>query len=202
MSLLQFSLRHLLIAVAFVAVACTALLNANVWWVGGIWLITIGALVVGVLAAVFRRGERQAFWIGFAIVGWLCIAAGNDSLPGLSSAWQLPQQTVQFAYDRLPDELRMPYIEEQTGRPVDENNAPAPMLSYYGSQEPSVANAIARLAATQQQQPTFAPNPQFIPPAYFRPIGEALWTLVLAMCGGLLARWIYRLEQARPAAAN
>jgi cbb3-type cytochrome oxidase subunit 3 len=200
MSLLQFSLRHLLVAVACIALACTALLNANVWWAGYIWLFTIGLLVVAVLAAIFRRGERQAFWVGFAIAGWLCIVAGSDWFPALAGARQLPQQAMQFLHEKLPDRLRMPYIDEQTGRPVDGAAAPSPrVISYYGSQDPRVTTALTWLAR-QQQQPTFANNPSYVPLEQFQSIGEAIWTLLMALLGGIVARWLYRSEQRRQVA--
>jgi hypothetical protein len=199
MSFLQFSLRNLLVAVAFVAIAVTALLNANLWWTGGIWLLTIGLLVIAILAAIIRRGERQAFWMGFAIVGWLCIIAGSDWFPGLSGARRLPQQAFQFLHEHLPDTLRLPYIEVQTGKPVEGAGTSAPReISYYGSQDPRVTTALQWLA---QQQPTFANNPRYVPLEQFQSIGEAIWTLLLALLGGIVARGIWRSEQKRPAAA-
>ena len=201
MSFLQFSLRHLLVAVASIAVACTALLNANVWWVGGIWLCTIGLLVLALLAAIFRRGERQAFWVGFAIAGWLCIVAGSDWFPGLAGARKLPEQAMQFLHEKLPDRLRVPYIDEQTGQPVDDAVPQQPRWSYYGRQDPQVTTALTWLAR-QQLQPTYAPNPRHVPLEHFQSIGGAIWTLLLALLGGFIARWLYRSEQARSKAAS
>jgi hypothetical protein len=199
-SLLQFSLRHLLIAVAFVAVACMALVSASPWWVRGSWLATVGVLFVAVLQAIFRRGERRSFWLGFAIAGWLCIVAGCDAFPGLRIVRQLPEQVMGYLHARLPNSLRMPFIDEQTGRPVDGAVSWPPVISYYGPQDPRVKLGLSFLA--QQQQPTFAPNPRHVPLDQFQSIGEAIWTLLMALLGGLIARWVYRSEQARASAAS
>jgi hypothetical protein len=202
MSNIQFSLRHLLVAVAFVAVGCTALLNANPWWVRGSWLATVGLLFVAVVQAIFRRGERRAFWTGFAIAGWLCIVAATNAFDGLRVVRQLPEQAMGALYARLPDALRMPYIEEQTGRPVDGGaSLPPSVTSYRPSPEEPTSTGLVWLAL-QQQQPTFAPNPRHVGWEFFQSIGEAIWTLLVALVGGTIARWVYRSEQARSTAAS
>jgi hypothetical protein len=65
---MQFSLRWLFVAVAFVAISVVALLNANSYWAA----ITRSALLVvlslAVVGAVFLDGRARAFWIGFEIV--------------------------------------------------------------------------------------------------------------------------------------
>ena len=201
MSLIQFSLRHLLVAVAVVAVACTALLNANPWWVRGSWLVTIGLLFAAVLQAIFRRGERRAFWTGFAIAGWLCVIAGTSTIDGLRIVRQLPERALEALYARLPDALRMPYIDEQTGRPVDGGAVlPNPVISLKLSEQQQVSTSRAWLAL--EQQPTFAPNPRLVGWEFFLSIGESIWTLLIALVGGMIARWIYRAEQARATAAG
>jgi len=200
MSLLQFSLRHLLVAVAFVAIACVALLNANPWWVRGTWLAAVGLSFVAVLQAIFRRGERRAFWLGFAIAGWLCIVAGSDWFPGLRISRQLPQQILGFLYSRLPESIRLPTIEEPTGRSANGSLVFPPSTDDYASQDPRVTTGLVWLA--QQQQPATAPNLRHVGFEYFEATGEALWTLLMALLGGLVARWIYRSEAARPAPAS
>ena len=189
---MQFSLRHLLVSVAFVAVACTALLNANPWWVRGSWLVAVGLLFGAVVQALFRRGQRRAFWTGFAIAGWLCIVAGTNAFDGLRIVRQLPQQALAALYAQLPDALRMPYIEEQTGRLVDGETT---------LRQLELSTTLAFQAA-QQQQPTFAPNPRHVSWEFFQSVGEAIWTLLAALLGGTVARWVYRSEQARSTAAS
>ena len=198
---MQFSLRHLLVSVAFVAVACTALLNANPWWVRGSWLVGVGLLFGAVVQALFRRGQRRAFWTGFAIAGWLCVVAGTNAFDGLRIVRQLPEQTLAGLYARLPDALRMPFIEEQTGRPVDGGaSLPSSVTGYTPSQQ--AFSFTLAFQAAQQQQPTFAPNPRHVSWEFFASIGEAIWTLLAALLGGTVARWVYRSEQARSTAAS
>ena len=67
----QFSILALLGLIAFVAVACTSLVNADDLWARILVSTTAIALTVSLLLCIFRRGARQAFWIGFALCGWL-----------------------------------------------------------------------------------------------------------------------------------
>jgi hypothetical protein len=53
--MLQFSLRNLLIAVAFCAFGAAALVNANPWWLAISWSAALLSLATAGLLAVHRR---------------------------------------------------------------------------------------------------------------------------------------------------
>ncbi len=67
--MLRFSLSFLLLFVLVVALGCAALSYANEYWASAVLTVTLAALVLSVLAAVYRRGASRAFWAGFAIFG-------------------------------------------------------------------------------------------------------------------------------------
>ncbi len=67
----QFSIRTLLVLTGLVALAGAALLNASTWWSGAMYNLTLLVLLISVLGSIFRRGPAQAFWLGFAIFGWV-----------------------------------------------------------------------------------------------------------------------------------
>ena len=73
-SCFQFSIKALLGLAVFVALACAALLSASEWWAGATFTLTLAVLLVAVLASIFRRGSTRAFWIGFAVVGWVYLS--------------------------------------------------------------------------------------------------------------------------------
>jgi hypothetical protein len=67
----RFSIRGLMVVIVLLSVAFAALrfptpLWANVWF-----SLTAAALTLAVPAAVYRRGEQRAFWVGFAVCGWV-----------------------------------------------------------------------------------------------------------------------------------
>jgi hypothetical protein len=66
---LRFSLRTLLIVITFVAVGCTALLNANDWWAGSLQALGGALCSFAILLAVYRTGETRAACLGFVICG-------------------------------------------------------------------------------------------------------------------------------------
>ena len=194
MSPWQFSLRHLLVAVTFVAIGCTALLNANGWWHAGIWTAAVALLTLAVLLVIFLRGQRQSFWIGFALVGWLAVIGAMANLPPLATVGQAPNQLTFWLYERLPENNRAQFINEQTGQPqMDVPYYPqSPQTTYRPPAQPGMRQLA--LAVAQQQYMTYAQNPRYIRPDEFLEIGQGLWTLLAAYAGGLVAQWIYRRE--------
>lgn len=66
----RFTLAGMLGSIAVVAVACAALANPSPIWAALVVTAVLGLLTYAVLAAIFRRGARRAFWIGLATVGW------------------------------------------------------------------------------------------------------------------------------------
>jgi hypothetical protein len=67
----RFSVRGLMMSIVLLAAAFAALrwpapLWANLWF-----SISLSALVLAIPAAVYRRGEDRAFWVGFAAAGWV-----------------------------------------------------------------------------------------------------------------------------------
>jgi hypothetical protein len=65
------SVRALLAIVAFCALASVALVRASDVWASLMFSGALGVISLAVLAAILRRGAKQAFWIGFALFGWL-----------------------------------------------------------------------------------------------------------------------------------
>lgn len=66
----HFSVASLMVLVCGVAIAFVSLLFASELWAGTVFLLTLGTLTVAILAIVYRRGARRAFWFGFALLGW------------------------------------------------------------------------------------------------------------------------------------
>src|SRR3954453_23835653 len=84
--MLQFSLRNLLIAVAFVAVGTAALLNANAWWSSLLWGAALSLLVFTGLAASYRQEAKRAFWGGYVLAGSFYLLLLMYSIQNTSSS--------------------------------------------------------------------------------------------------------------------
>jgi hypothetical protein len=72
----RFSLAQLLMLTAAVAVSCVVLMNENEWLRAAYVTASLGILLNALIAAVFSRGERQAFFIGFLVGAVFCGTAG------------------------------------------------------------------------------------------------------------------------------
>ena len=68
---IRFSIASLLLVVLFVAVGFAALRESNETWNSGVFTLTLAALLISILLAVHRTESRRAFWIGFALFGWI-----------------------------------------------------------------------------------------------------------------------------------
>jgi hypothetical protein len=68
---IRFSIASLLLVVLFVAVGFAALRESNETWNSGVFTLTLAALLISILLAIHRTESRRAFWIGFALFGWI-----------------------------------------------------------------------------------------------------------------------------------
>jgi hypothetical protein len=67
----RFSIRQLLAATAFIAVACVALRSASPTVTSASYGILLAVLAGSLLLVIYRQGANRAFWTGFAVCGWL-----------------------------------------------------------------------------------------------------------------------------------
>ncbi len=70
----RFNISSLLLVVLFVGVGFAALRESSDQWESGIFTLAIVALLISILFAVHRTESRQAFWLGFAVFGWIYLA--------------------------------------------------------------------------------------------------------------------------------
>ncbi len=81
---LRFSIRWLLAAMLYTAIAAAALTQDHWAYADVLWLATFLAFAYAVLLACYLRGERQARAVGFAVVAAcvvLCLVFVPDALP-------------------------------------------------------------------------------------------------------------------------
>jgi hypothetical protein len=172
-SLFRFSLRELLLLLAFFAIGCAALR-----YVGGLWLIGLSScvlllfMIAAVLASV-DRGHRQAQAIGFA----LCVAIYGVLF------WSAPSpMNVEVNPELDPEAGRLPttkamaplfdlivkgsYHDAMTGKEIA---VPTPGLAVYFRETPD--------------------RGQFMATAHL------LWMLLLGYLGSRVALWAYARRQ-------
>ncbi len=64
------SILAMILVIAAIAMAFTALRSASKVWYGAFYTFTTFLLLMAALAARYRRGYERAFWFGFGVFGW------------------------------------------------------------------------------------------------------------------------------------
>jgi hypothetical protein len=71
MKRIRFNIASLLGVILIVAVGFAALRESSDLWESGIFSLTLGVLLISILLAIHRTEKRRAFWLGFALFGWI-----------------------------------------------------------------------------------------------------------------------------------
>jgi hypothetical protein len=68
---LRFNIANLLAVIFILGVGFAALRESSDLWESGVFTLTLAALLISILLAVHHLGSRRAFWLGFALFGWI-----------------------------------------------------------------------------------------------------------------------------------
>jgi hypothetical protein len=192
----RFSIAHLLLLVLFSGVGFAALRSPSQLWASGWFSAALATLTIAVLVAVYRRGRRRAFWVGFASCGWayLVLALG----PGLES------QTSAYLVTTAVLDMLFPQFEP----PPPPAPAPASGGMMMGMMGGSMMGYGAMPGAGgpgpmggMPMPPPMAPSPVVtwtVPvgsPESFQRIGHSQFSLLFALLGGFLTRRLHATRE-------
>jgi hypothetical protein len=196
-SMLQFSLRSLLVAVAAVAIGTTAFLKANAWWASGLFAAEILLLLFAGAEVIFRRGQ-SAFWMGYLVTGSLYVlilmASFTNELASPFHFRTLPTtQAIMWGYSWLPDSARVSHLQTSQGGsgmtggsfPVYGNFIPGATGSGPGGSMPGTWFTPGMPGTVVMA------NPSYVDQNLFIQIGHAIFAICLAWLGGTVADWRY-----------
>jgi hypothetical protein len=80
---LRFNIANLLAVILVLGVGFAALRESSDLWESGIFTVTLGVLLISILLAVHRYEAKRAFWLGFALFGWIYL--GLSLVPSIES---------------------------------------------------------------------------------------------------------------------
>lgn len=166
---MQFSLKWLLVAIAFIAVSLVALLNANEWWRSGFRTAVQFSVLVAVIGAVWSVGTTRAFCGGYAIVTlcWFTRFFGaqwadlvtTDALSAIhSQAFAFNEEKV----ENYGSHIHMSYDGDIVGVPAVNSD-----------------NSATILVVRPRRQ-------------YFTEVGHAAFSVAFGVVGGFIAVAFYR----------
>jgi hypothetical protein len=79
----RFHIGTFVILVLLLAVGLASLRESNDLWASGLFTLAVGVLMISILLAVHRTESRRAFWLGFALFGWIYL--GLSLVPSIES---------------------------------------------------------------------------------------------------------------------
>ena len=214
-SALRFSIRQLLLGTALVAVGCVALRGASPIWVSALLGCTLLALTAAVPLALFCQGSDRVWWFGFALFGWmymLLLAYGWSLDPNTSANSPLrPQGLVtarlgNLGYDRIYGGAGATSLYQQvvtsTSYPVAYTNSTAVTIAAnpYATATTNVPVTMSYIPVTNYTVTVAGPPPGIPALDDFLNVAHALWTIVIAVCGGWFTCWLDARRRATSAA--
>jgi hypothetical protein len=171
-------LSGLIVGVLACGFGLAALRNASPTWAGTMLLLTLGLLAVAVLGVIYRRDERRAWWLGFALFGWGFAALAL-------APWSKPEALPSTGLlDRL-------YLRVSPTRVVAMETYAPPPDGRIGD-----ALVVSNVVPSHAVPVTAGPaDTAFLVGTLgikaFRSIGHCLLTLLVASVGGVVARWFH-----------
>src|SRR5262245_60239316 len=109
MGFVRFSIARLVGAVGLCGLGLACLLQASTPWAAATFSVTIALSTLGLVGVACRRGERRAFWAGFATCGWVyLILTTGPWFKDMISPRLVTTQLLDWAYPWLIPEERQP----------------------------------------------------------------------------------------------
>lgn len=180
---LRFSLRWLFGIVSFVALGCGLLIYATSLLSRLTFTLLLVGLMAAVLAAVFRAGERRAFWVGFAGFGFAYIWL-------ICGSWQAPSGNGPLR-DSLATTAALKWCREKVPRTTSLTvSAQSPGGMMAGGM--GMGEGMMPSAGMMSNAPVIANvsgPPDWID---FSTTGHSLFAFLLAALGGIVAMGCYR----------
>jgi hypothetical protein len=160
----RFSIRGLMVVIVLLCLAFAALRFPTPLW-ANIWFsLTVAALTLAVPAAVYRRGDQRAFWVGFAVCGWVYFILAL-------APWMQGEAGFQLATTTILD-LMSPHIVQKIV-PVETT----PWQVWNMPDDPP-ANSYSVGYVT------------LISPELYLHIGHAFFCILIALLGGVMVRYL------------
>ena len=112
MKRIRFNIASLLGVILVLGVGFAALRESSDLWESGVFSTTIGCLLISILLAIHRAEKRRAFWLGFALFGWIYL--GLALVPSIESRL-ITTKALAFLDSKMP--RSNPSIRYHTIRP-------------------------------------------------------------------------------------
>jgi hypothetical protein len=193
---IRVSIAGLLIGIALLGVSLAALLHPSPLWGSVFYSMALGTLTIFLLAAIFKRGPSQAFWIGFCSCGWAYFLAnfGPDPIgqvgPNLittaildiSYPFTIPREEVGTSRNPAPPSLNS--LETRTAR-TSRGGGKVILAGAFGGNVPATFPSPWEVWTKPDRMTSFNNSTS---PKMYRRIGHSIFCLLFAFLGGFMAQ--------------
>ncbi len=167
----RFHLGTLVILVLLLGVGFAALRESTDLWGSSIFSIAAGMLLISILLAIHRLGSSKAFWLGFALFGWIYLAL--TLVPSIESRLITTKVLDYFDSEVMP-------------RPLDIIPTLPEVIRFANDNRLDINRPdIVTLAKVKLLGGSSGTSANFVR------IGHSLLALVAAFLGGLLSRHLH-----------
>ncbi len=188
---LRFNIASLLVVVLVMGVGFAALRESSDLWESGIFTLTLTILPVSILHAIHRSDARRAFWIGFAVFGWIYL--GLSLVPSIEYRL-LTTKALAFFDSKVPGRSQGLFTVRLTGIgtgapgnqvqnlaiTVDGNQIAASNEGVVGIRDATTGKVLGRWIGTTEN---------------FIRIGHSMFALLAGWLGGLLSRRLWQASR-------
>jgi hypothetical protein len=191
MGTLRFNIANLLALILVLGVGFAALRESSDLWESGIFTVTLGSLLSSILLAVHRTESRRAFWIGFALFGWIYL--GLSLVPSIESRL-ITTKALAYLDSKVPGRSMELYTTINSG--IGSRSPSKPVQSFdliaVGDRLSISSQGRVRLwdAATGKLLSGWSGTSE-----NFVRIGQSLFALLVAWLGGQLSRRLCRASR-------
>jgi hypothetical protein len=182
----RFTIAHLLGLALLIAVGFAALREATELWDSAVFSTTLGVLSVAVLLAIHRADRSRAYWLRFAVFGW--IALGASLVPPIESRL-LTTRALAWLDAHVPGRVASAAVIPEVTYLYSPGNAPQVIASTSNGGRMIVGRpGTSQLWNTATGQ--LVGGSGGTTESFLR-IGHSIVALVLAYLGGHLSHWLF-----------
>jgi hypothetical protein len=185
----RFNIASLLGIILVLGIGFAALKVASDLWESGVFTLTLGALPISVLLAYHRLGSRRAFWIGFALFGWVYMALAL--IPSIEPRL-ITTKILAYLDSKMPGRLIESFDDPDFYPETTIGNTPTSNVTRGGIQSVTVEQTPAGTVAVTSGK--LISNWSYISDNFVR-IGHSVFALLFGWLGGQLSNRLCRTSR-------
>ena len=188
---LRFNIANLLAIILILGVGFAALRESSDLWESGLFTLTLGVLLISILLAVHRTESRRAFWLGFALFGWIYL--GLSLVPSIESRL-ITTKALAYLDSKVPGRsMGVHHHNTGTGSGTGNNQVSNVAFTLSGIRVATAGQGQVRTLGCGRQASCSAgwsgTTENFVR------IGHSLFALLVGWLGGQLSRRLYRTSR-------